>query len=499
MILCWFRNDLRLHDHPALSAAVAQGPVVPVYVLDPRQLARTGFGFRRLGAYRAQFLLEGLADLRARLQALGSDLVIARGLPEAVLPTLAVHYGAQALHYCHATGTEEAATEAAVVEALQAVGCAARGHEGQTLLHPTDLPLPLEALPEVFTDFRKVVEGRTLVRPPLPAPTRLSSPPLEPTPLLTWDELGHTPPTPDPRAVLPFVGGETAALARLEDYFWHADRLRHYKDTRNGLLGADYSTKFSPWLAQGSLSPRWVYAETKRYERERHRGDGSYWLFFELLWRDYFHFIARKHGPRLFRVGGLRGAHSYPWDTDRALFEAWAQGRTGYPILDANLRELAQTGYMSNRGRQLVASFLTKNLGLDWRLGAEWFESLLIDYDPASNYGNWNYLAGIGNDARGFRYFHPGVQAEKYDPQAHYIKHWLPELATVPSTRLLRYWEQAPTDLVPATDYPPPIVPLEASLATNEARYQAALPDRKRRLGNYKIKRIQRHLGNKTR
>jgi deoxyribodipyrimidine photo-lyase len=199
-------------------------------------------------------------------------------------------------------------------------------------------------------------------------------------------------------------------------------------------------------------------------------------MIFELLWRDYFHFIAAKHGRRLFQVGGIQG-RSLPWAHDETFFNAWKQGRTGYPLVDANMRELAATGYMSNRGRQNVGSFLCKNLGIDWRMGAEWFESQLIDYDVASNYGNWNYVAGGGNDARGFRFFNITKQSRDYDADGSYVRHWLPELAGVPSKKVHEPWklttqEQADAGLKLGQDYPFPIVDLFESARTNEKKYE---------------------------
>jgi deoxyribodipyrimidine photo-lyase len=159
----------------------------------------------------------------------------------------------------------------------------------------------------------------------------------------------------------------------------------------------------------------------RRYEIERIRNESTYWLTFELLWRDYFQLIALKHGAKLFAAAGMQGI-AVPWRRDAVAFERWCTGQTGIPLVDANLRELLATGFMSNRGRQIVGSFLTKNLGLDWRWGAEWFESRLIDYDVASNQGNWCYAAGVGNDARGFRYFDVAIQAAKYDQCGDYVK-----------------------------------------------------------------------------
>jgi deoxyribodipyrimidine photo-lyase len=263
--------------------------------------------------------------------------------------------------------------------------------------------------------------------------------------------------------VLPFAGGETAGLARLQQYFWQQDLLRSYKETRNGLLGADYSSKFSAWLAHGCLSPRLIYDEVKKYEAKRAKNESTYWLVFELLWRDYFRFVAKKFGNRLFSPAGIKGGTDLGLRQDARLFDKWAQGLTGIPFIDANMVELAQTGFMSNRGRQNVASFLVKDLHIDWRWGAMYFETLLVDYDVCSNWGNWNYVAGVGNDPRENRYFNILRQAKQYDPKGAYVKHWLPALERLPASFVHVVGDLPKPDLSAhgirlGADYPYPIV-----------------------------------------
>jgi len=231
-------------------------------------------------------------------------------------------------------------------------------------------------------------------------------------------------PASHPASVVTYGGGEPEARRRMHDYICTCDALRTYKETRNGLLGANYSSKFSPALAVGTLSPRTIYHEVKRYEADRIANDSTYWLVFELLWRDYFQFVMQKFGSHVFHSRGLRPA-PVVWRRDSVLFEQWRLGHTGVPFVDANMRELLHTGFMSNRGRQNVASYLTKDLHLDWRWGAAWFESQLIDYDVCSNWLNWAYVAGVGNDPREDRYFNIARQAERYDPQGAYVHAWL--------------------------------------------------------------------------
>merc|ERR1712146_497896 len=233
-------------------------------------------------------------------------------------------------------------------------------------------------------------------------------------------------------------------------------------DTRNGLVGGDYSSKFSPWLAHGNLTARWIYHEVKRYEQERTENTSTYCLIFELLWRDYFRFVALQHGTAIFKPGGVQHK-DVPCRHSPADFEAWQNGQTGFPFVDANMRELAKTGFMSNRGRQNVASFLTKDLQIDWRLGAEWFETLLLDHDPCSNYGNWNYAAGVGNDPRQGRHFNVIKQAKTYDPTAEYVHLWVPELRGLDAPQAhvpfkLSSEELARANIKLGSTYPRPVV-----------------------------------------
>lgn len=480
-IIIWYRNDLRLHDHEPLQQALkAKAQIIPLYCFDPRQFGKTSFGFPKTGAFRAQFLLESVADLRQSLQKLGSNLIIRQGLPEEIIPQLAKQLEASAVYYHAEVTSEELQVEKALNKAITPLKVHLKSFWGHTLYHPDNLPFDIGNIPELFTNFRKQVEQTSSVKPTLPTPNSLPPlPDIDAGALPQITDFGIEPPVQDNRAVLKFKGGETAALSRLQDYFWKQDLLRVYKETRNGMLGANYSSKFSPWLALGCLSPRYIYEQVKKYESQRVKNDSTYWLIFELLWRDYFRFICAKHGNRIFRISGLQGI-PIPWKEDWELFNIWKEGKTGFPLVDANMRELAATGFMSNRGRQNVASFLTKNLGINWQMGAEWFESLLIDYDVCSNWGNWNYTAGVGNDARGFRFFNIIKQSKDYDPHGEYVKYWLPELAKLPASKVHEPWKLLPVEqerfgVKIGVDYPLAVVDLFKSAELNEKIYNAAL------------------------
>lgn len=490
-ILVWLRNDLRLDDHEPLHRAVgANAPVVPVFCVDPRQFGLLPNGSPKTGIFRARFLIESLSAMRDACRSCGGELIVRVGTPESVLPALARDLGATRVLHHEEVASEETAVEADVAVALAQVGAALEGFWGHTLYHPDDLPFPLHGLPPLFTRFRNLVERDATIRAPLPAVVRFTTPSIDSGALPALLSLGLTDAPADERILFRPRGGEREGLARLARYVWEQDRLRTYKDTRNGMLDVDDSSKLSPWLAMGCLSPRRVWTEVQRYERERMRNDSTYWLVFELLWRDYFRLVAAKEGDAIFARDGLQRL-PLPWRSLNDLqaredFERWTSGTTGFPLVDASMRELALSGFTSNRARQNVASFLTKNLGIDWRAGAEWFESLLVDYDVASNWGNWAYAAGVGNDARGFRFFNLHKQALDYDPAGAFVRHWIPELRSISGAAVHRPEQLSAGDqrrhgFAVGVDYPVPMVDLFASARDNEALYRRAVLAQKSR------------------
>ena len=474
----WFRRDLRVHDNEALAEAAADGEVLPVYAFDPREYGEREFGgersfrYEKTGAVRARFRRESVADLRERLRERGSDVVVRHGRPEEVVPAVAAAVDADVVHFGALPTPEEVGVENAVRTRLRDLDVTPARHWTHTLYHLNDLPTPYTDIADTYTSFRKSVENRATVRDPLPEPD-LPTAPVEEVgagPIPTPEDLGVDEIEYDDRAALRFEGGESAGTERLDGYLFEEDRLREYKETRNGLLGQGYSSKLSPWLNEGCLSPRRVRREVKRYERERVANDSTYWLLFELIWRDFFQFQFAKHGVDFFRRGGIRRRDDIDWREDDAAFRRWAAGETGLPFVDAAMRELNETGYQSNRARQNAASFLANDLRIDWRRGAAYFETRLVDYDPASNYGNWAYIAGVGNDSRDRR-FDVVEQAKKYDGDGEYVTHWIPALSDVPPSNVHEPWtlseqEQAEYDVQLGIDYPEPMVDPEGSYRT---------------------------------
>ncbi|KQQ47152.1 hypothetical protein ASF61_00375 [Duganella sp. Leaf126] len=546
-VLFWFRNDLRLHDQPALQAALAGGArhLLPVAFLladdEP-----THWGWERVGPLRRAWQRSALRDLDRQLTALGCPLLLCDGDPAMVLPALAQAVDATAL-YCEEIAAPE---ERQQVAALRAAGLTVHTTWQSSLLDPRHLPWTPDALPASYTPFRQAIERALQIGAPAtatapapsagqlapapagkkrrqrsaalkaPAPaTALLAPsfmlpaPLQPpAALLPWppgaaeaiaslpgyrtELLSATdmptdgsapaattscatapntlpempgadrtirstaseapgadraawstaPQTPvgdastaaddallsDPRSSLPagpagLQGGETAALAHLQQYLQR--RLPDsYKRTRNQLHGVDFSSKWSPWLANGALSPRRIMAEVRAYEAQHGANEGTYWLWFELLWRDYFRLLHLQYGAALYRARGLStqplAAPACTADQRTAQLARWRHGDTGQPLVDAAMRELLHTGYLSNRLRQAVASYLLNELDGDWRAGAAWFESRLIDYDVYSNQGNWLYIAGRGTDPRGGRHFNLDKQTVEHDADGAYRALW---------------------------------------------------------------------------
>lgn len=432
-VVYWFRNDLRVHDQPALRHAAElarqrNGWLLPVYVHDPCLHALSPWGFERAGPHRRAWTGMAVQALSSRLDGLGSGLLQAGGDPVVLLAGLVRALGNPVL-VCEDIAAPE---ELAQVQGLLHQGVQVQALWQSSLMAPEALPWPPQEVPDRFTSFRQVLE-RQEVRPAPPLPALHALPPRPPAHLLHLAQavLGPAPSLPglpvvDGRSAFPwdrpaFHGGEASALAHLAQYCRQG--LPHtYKLTRNGLDGVDGSSKWSPWLATGALSPRTAWAAIEAFERDHGANESTYWLGFELLWRDHFRWLHRKHGRRLYMAKGL--TNGPPPAHNEQGFRRWCQAQTGDAFVDAGMRELAATGYLSNRMRQNVASFLIHDLGCDWRAGAAWFEARLIDYDVYSNQGNWLYLSGRGTDPRPNRRFNTALQAQTYDPEGQYRQKW---------------------------------------------------------------------------
>mmetsp|Transcript_53450 Transcript_53450/g.97771 ORF Transcript_53450/g.97771 Transcript_53450/m.97771 type:complete len:547 (+) Transcript_53450:44-1684(+) len=434
----WLRRDLRLDDNPALQAATAgANSLLPVYIFDVAKFnVPTLAGARKSSARRARFLLESVSCLRKQLTERGSGLAVFLGKPEDVLSRLL----SASATVCVTRGgsSEEAAEEDRVAKRLR--NTELKRIWGGMLYLPEECGCTPTRAPLLFSSFRERAERGGRIRKPMDAPRVL--PPLPESTgaeiqkdleqalefLPSLEDLGYSRDEVDGafeddlRGVLPFEGGEVVGLQRIKKWMFEDDRLKDYFRTRNGMLGEAYSSKFSPWLALGCISPRRIWQEAQRYESQRTKNKSTYWLVFELIWRDFFFYMGLSQGSKLFSPGGVVGDGT-PWHGSQSALEKWKDGRTGDKLVDANMRELKATGFMSNRGRQNVASYLIFDLGVDWRYGAAHFEELLLDHDPCSNWGNW--VAAAGLTGQRVNRFNTRKQLSDYDPGCEYVDHWL--------------------------------------------------------------------------
>jgi deoxyribodipyrimidine photo-lyase len=423
--LVWFRNDLRVQDNNSLFEACKKAEaVIGVYCLDPRQFELNKHGFKKTEKFRAKFLLETLRDLKNNLEDWNIPLYIFHDIPENVLPNLIKEHSISSIFLQKEWTPDEVAINTNLKNLPSFAFVKWTETYDQFLFHPSDIPYAdFNKIPEVFTEFRKKCEKESKIRPCVSVSAMPKENFFETSKIIpSLEDLGLESFKLHKNSAFPFRGGEKAALKRIENYFFETENLSEYKKTRNGLIGESYSSKLSAWLANGSISARTIYWEVQNYEREICKNEDTYWLIFELIWRDYFKYISLKHGEKIFKLNGILGKE-YEWKTNDKAFREWTNGNTREPFVNANMIELQKTGFMSNRGRQNVASYWAKEWEQDWRIAAKYFESMLIDYDVHSNYGNWMYNAGVGNDPRD-RKFNIKRQADMYDAKGTYQKLW---------------------------------------------------------------------------
>jgi len=422
--LVWFRNDLRFSDHTGMAKACQNSKrLFGIYCFDPKFFINNKLGFPKMNVYRAAFILESIKELKAELLKRNISLIVKIGEPNKVISGFIKDYKINSIYYQNEWTDEEISEEKALLNNIS-TDVEVQKYSDQFLYHPDDVDQSFVS--DVFTTFRKYCEKNLVVRDIVEPTYSFSKENLineNQNNLPTLEDLGLNDFEMDSRTAFPFTGGCLSAKDRLNYYLWESKKVNFYKKTRNGLLGKDYSSKFSAWLANGSISSREIYWQIKNYEKDIMKNQSTYWMIFELIWRDFFKFISLKYGNKIFKIGGILDK-DYTWSRDEDQFQNWIDGKTNEPFVNANMIELKSTGWMSNRGRQNVASFLSKELLIDWRWGASYFESMLIDYDVHSNYGNWMYVSGVGNDPRD-RKFNIKFQADRYDPNNKFQNLWL--------------------------------------------------------------------------
>jgi deoxyribodipyrimidine photo-lyase len=458
LTLLWFSRDLRLADNPALEAALARGAVLPFFVLDDAEAGPWAPG----GASRwwLHGALEALdRDLRAR----GSRLVLRRGHSQQVIAELLAQSSADAVYWNRRYEPWARARSEARKRELQAQGIEACSFNASLLHEPERLRTGQGGPYRVFTPFWKALRAQVSVERLAPAPDRLPGPAQWPA-SETLGDWALRPTRPDWAGGLDstWTPGEAGAQERLRQFA--GARARDYAQQRN-LPARAGTSRLSPHLHFGEIGPRQVWAALSRRARSAPEDlpEGVESYLSEIAWREFSYHLLH-HFPQLPQEP-LRPAFArFPWEDDPAGLRAWQQGRTGYPIVDAGLRELWHTGWMHNRVRMIAASFLVKDLLLPWQAGAAWFWDTLVDADLASNSASWQWVAGCGADAAPyFRVFNPSLQGAKFDPQGEYVRRWVPELARLPDARIHAPWAASAGDLHAAglrlgQDYPAPRV-----------------------------------------
>jgi deoxyribodipyrimidine photo-lyase len=387
-ILVWFRNDLRLHDNEMLVEAIAKSDeILPVYFFDPRHFETTVYHSLKTGFLRTQFLLESVAALRESFQALGGDILVLQGKPEELLPNLVEAYEITEVYHHREVASEETAVSMQVEDLLWKQRINLKHFIGHTLYNKEDLPFPIKDIPDVFTQFKKKTERDAIVKPCFLTPTEVNF-----VKIGVWGEL----PSLNELIVsddvlLPvqkseFSGGEAEAFKHLHDFLHTGEGMAL---ANASLKKNEVVSKLSPWLSLGCLSPREVYWKMK--EAEAAYGLKPYFnqIVVGLLWRDYYRFMFKKHGNVFFRQSGFNEDVKGFGPADSDKLELWKTANTGQPLVDALMDELNTTGYLNNAARQLVSTYLVHELQVNWILGAAYFEEKLLDYSPASNWGNW--------------------------------------------------------------------------------------------------------------
>lgn len=418
-ILVWFRNDLRLHDNEMLVEAIAKSDsILPVYILDHRLFGETKYGNLKTGNIRAQFILESVLGLRNSLKQIGGNLLIAAGNPEDIIPQLVQEYEITEVYHHREVAREETHVSTLVENALWKLRINLKHFIGHTLYNKEDLPFPIKDIPDAFNQFKKKIERDSIIKPCFAAPDRINV-----AEVIDWGtlpslaDLNLLPQEKDQRADFEFAGGEAEGLVHLQKVIV---AMQQAATTKNLIL----ASKLSAWLAMGSLSPRKVYWEIKKMEGVPNTKAMFNHILLGLLWRDYFRFMFKKYGNTFFHPDGFGSQGLVDVANEQENFNKWRNGQTGFAVVDAVMTELNQTGFISNIARQTAALYLINNLEVSWVFGAAYFEEKLIDYNPASNWGNWANVAGVGNDQKSKSVFDLDKNIKNLDPKGNYATTW---------------------------------------------------------------------------
>ncbi len=466
--IVWFRLDLRLRDNISLSDALQScDQVIPVYIFDERLYTRSSnYGFRRIGIHRAEFLLESVLDLRKSLQKAGADLIIRYGKPEEIIFELARMHQTTAV-FCNKERTaEEVEVQDKLELKLWSIGQEIRYSRGKMLYHTGDLPFPVNHTPDTYASFYREVGKIIPIRPVIVAPVSIPMYPgkIEPGVLpdlqtLRFQKSGNK----DHDFI--FKGGETIGYQKIDEFI--RDNLKSETNNRNWEeMQNNQATHLGPYISAGCISVRSLYNALDEYSDHAKYKKRVKCLIHGLIRRDFYRLMTKKYKNEVFHKTGISRKPSLKLNDNLELFEIWKDGKTGIPLLDAFMRELRKTGYLSPEGRFFVASFLVDELKVNWQIGAEYFESVLVDYDPSSNWVNWNHVGGVSLDSKEDRYCNIVTRAKKIDPHGDFIREWVPELANIQNSSVHEPFKMDPEELkklsiVLGKDYPSPIVDTE--------------------------------------
>lgn len=405
-ILVWFRNDLRLHDNEMLVEAIAKSDsILPVYFFDPAHFEYNADGKIKEGNSRVQFLIESVSALRKSLKKIGGNLLVVNGSPEEHMPGLVEQYEIAEVYHHREVATKETTVSSNVEDLLWKLKVNLKHFIGHTLYNKEDLPFPIKDIPDVFAQFKKKTERDAIVKACFVSPEIISMVEAE-----EWGEL------PEYAAVSSGpLGGEDSGIAHLNDLFTEGAEIYARINSRTNADKLVYSSKLSPWLALGCLSPRKVYWAVKDAERKFGTNGNFNHLILGLLWRDYFRFMFKKHTLHYFTDIVTDIESSSDAEQDEVHLQAWKDGNTGHGLVDKYMNELNVSGFIPHAGRLVVATFLIYVLKLNWLDGASYFEQKLIDYSPASNWGNWANVAMGGKDPRSKNTFDLDKQIKMLD------------------------------------------------------------------------------------
>lgn len=395
-ILVWFRNDLRLRDNEMLAEAIAKSDeILPVYVFDARHFEQTSFLTLKTGITRTKFIIESLGELKQSFKNLGGDLLVLNGLPEELIPKLVSEYQINEVYHHREVASEETAISTAVEDALWKLKVNLKHFIGHTLYNKEDLPFPIKDIPDLFTQFKKKTERDAIVKPCVDIPNEIN--------FVLVETSSETPTAADlfDAVVLSsgsnqeIIGGESQAQSHLANF---CNMISEIAGSGITVKKFDIISKLSAWLSLGCISPRQVYWQMKNAEQNAALKPYFNQVILGLLWRDYYRFMFKKYGNRFFKPNAFSLEIDVISVRDQEAFTNWKTGNTELPQINAVMKELNDNGYITNAARQLAAAYLIYEMKVNWVLGAAHFEEKLIDYSPASNWGNWANLAGVGND-----------------------------------------------------------------------------------------------------